>query len=479
MPKETRTRGRAASRTALGFAPPMVFLALGTAYALAVPMFEKPDETRHLEYVRFLARERRLPCPLAVPPYHEETHWQGAHAPLPHAVVAAVLLILDPLGRAGIASDRTLGLVRPMPDAMPPAPVTWPRLNPRAFLPSDWDVNRFERDERDRFPLRYPYTVLRGLRLASLAWGLGTVWLAGLTASLALGPGPWAILSALLTALHPQHAFMASAVSNDGPSAFLGALVAWLGLRHVRAGERGWPRARAVGLGAAVGLGMLARVAVGTTGLFAAACVWLAAGRSRRALSGLGLLAVGAAVTAGWWFVRNQVLTGDPLGWHLYLAANASFVSPRALWSPYFFAMAERGFVRLSFASFWAGFGWFTIFLPRVVYALLWGVCLGGAAGVVLAILRRGGAGPRPDRIPLSLLALHAAATLALIVWFNLRIPEPQGRYFFPSLAPLMILLAAGLRELGPRARWLAWGALAVLIVANADAFLIFARIYR
>ena len=96
-------------------APLAAFLALGVAYALAVPMFEKPDETRHLDYVRFLARERRLPRPLPSAPFHEETHWQGAHGPLPHAVAAAVLLALDPAGRDGVASDPALWVARPVP----------------------------------------------------------------------------------------------------------------------------------------------------------------------------------------------------------------------------------------------------------------------------------------------------------------------------------------------------------------------------
>ena len=76
---EARARRGAGSLryAALGLA--LAVLVLGSAYALAVPAGEAPDEPAHLAYVNYLLERHALP-PLAAPPYGDR--YESYQAPL-------------------------------------------------------------------------------------------------------------------------------------------------------------------------------------------------------------------------------------------------------------------------------------------------------------------------------------------------------------------------------------------------------------
>ena len=107
------------------------------------------------------------------------------------------------------------------------------------------------------------------------------------------------------------------------------------------------------------------------------------------------------------------------------------------------------------FASFWGNFGWLQYPLPLGLYVGLALISLLAAAGVLRAFQR---AGPDDRRL------LVFDATSLLLAVTGSMIPVlgadwlPQGRYLFPTLLPILALIAQGLDAWRPRAwsptRW-------------------------
>jgi len=98
-------------------------------------------------------------------------------------------------------------------------------------------------------------------------------------------------------------------------------------------------------------------------------------------------------------------------------------------------------------------FGWMVVFLPDVFYfgyGLLWLLALWGIGHGVLVSRTW-----PPER---KLLILAPLLILPLVVYANLTFIAWQGRYFFPALPAVSLLLAFGLNELPRQTR--RWGVL-------------------
>jgi hypothetical protein len=101
----------------------------------------------------------------------------------------------------------------------------------------------------------------------------------------------------------------------------------------------------------------------------------------------------------------------------------------------------------LTFAGFWGNFGWLQLPLPWPTYAILVLVCLASVAGLIRLALGQVGL----DLAPWQRRALRwmgIAVFLALIQVFLPmigRLWQPQGRYLFPALWPLVTFMLLGL----------------------------------
>jgi hypothetical protein len=140
------------------------------------------------------------------------------------------------------------------------------------------------------------------------------------------------------------------------------------------------------------------------------------------------------------------------------------------------------GLARLFFISFWGQFGWMS--LPLVIETpwepALWLVCAGGVLGAIGWLARAGR--PLWRRLAvLLLLALTLAGLLLPLLNAYTQTRDQviqQGRYLFPAMAPIALLLALGWRAfLPPRWRraglavwagwWLAFAAAALALVVR------------
>jgi hypothetical protein len=125
---------------------------------------------------------------------------------------------------------------------------------------------------------------------------------------------------------------------------------------------------------------------------------------------------------------------------------------------------------RIMFASFWGQFGWMS--LP-LVGGTLWegalaSICLGGLVGAIGWLASRRGASWQRRAVLLLLLIAAAEALFPLLYAYTQPRSQAvqQGRYCFPALAPILLLLALGWRALIPP-RWRT-GALIVAVAFAA-----------
>ncbi|MEZ4518953.1 MAG: hypothetical protein R3C44_19745 [Chloroflexota bacterium] len=151
------------------------------------------------------------------------------------------------------------------------------------------------------------------------------------------------------------------------------------------------------------------------------------------------LIAGLALVIAGWWFVRNQILYGEPTGFEK-LTELWGVRDPR---DSFGLAIHELPYV---WTSLWGRFGYGQIPLPNGFYWGLFLLALVAVAGYGVALVRRRTAELRAVAPSLILLALNVVVFFGVIFNYLLVSPAgPMGRFFFPALSSLAILLFYGL----------------------------------
>lgn len=401
------------SLLALAIACHLLFAA---GYAWCTPSFEAPDENSHYEYAQHLANARAMPLSPALATARGLPQTESVvlvmHPPLYYALLASVLV-------AAGHDDTVFG----------------PLLNPAFGDPAS--------------PARHLHflhgqpapQLLFGLRLVSVLLGALTVWLVHRLGRACCPEQPRiADLAALLVACLPMWSFLHGVLHNDVLASTLSCATTLALVRLVQAERPTWGHAMRLGL--LLGTALLTKL----TCLFLLPLAALAllpvlrrerlAGRLRALAGKLAVIGVLAAAVAGWWYVRNLQLYGEPLA----MSAHEQLfppLPPELRW-PYFSGL----FLPTVFTSLFGCFGWFS--LPPHP-ALVWaggGIAAVALLGLVAGRLTR----PRAPAVRQGWLLFAAAALVfAAAAQFNWTTPQPQARFLFPAIGPAAVLLAAGL----------------------------------
>jgi 4-amino-4-deoxy-L-arabinose transferase-like glycosyltransferase len=398
----------------------VAFCLLGALYGGVVPLFEAPDEIWHFSFIEVLARERRLP----VQPTDDKDMWlrESGQPPLYHVLSALLAL---PFDMDDFPDFVRFNLAHPAIDANSESDA------PNVFIHTPYEA----------FPYRGSVLVVHLLRLAGVLWGAGTVVAVYLTArEVTLARGPFALVVAGLAALNPHFIFISSVINNDAAATCLCTLVLWHCVRLVK-GQLG--QGGVVGLGGLMGLALLSKVsalALLPLAALALALAWWGE-RNWRTLLFRGCAVFGLAfLISGWWYMRNWILYGDPLGWSIWLQdIGVQRISFDEL-------LRQFGHV---FTSFWAPVD--EPFPPSVFWAL--GVLVALAVlGVILMIVKRR---HREDLCAEGMILAgtwFALLFVSLIRYMNTT-PSAEGRLLFPGIASFALFLALGWGVLVPR-RW-------------------------
>jgi hypothetical protein len=402
----------------------LTFILLASWYSLTIPLGEAPDEVPHFTYIRYLAQHGRLPTTT-------EEH-EAFQPPLYYALGAALTFWIEDQAQAPFA-------VR--------ANAHYDVLDARA------PKNLLLHTADEAWPYRGWVLAWHLVRLLSIALGAVTVW-ATYQLGRVLFPGQSAIglTMAALTAYTPQFLFMTAVVNNDNAATAFSALVLWqvAALLHEPRCTRLWRRSALLGL--LVGLGLLSKAnliallpVVGLAIVVASARCQVAAEENghaesrRRAILAGGSLALTfglAALASGWYFVRNWIWYGDPMGWSFLLEINARREGPLTL-------EVLTWLFKGVFRSFWLG--WIGIQFDEVIYWLIAAVCVVALLGFVVWLVRRWPVLRGGTRWTLVALGSHVAITLAsLIQWTATVLGTDQGRLIYPVLPTVMLILVAG-----------------------------------
>jgi len=471
------------------------------------PPFEAPDENAHYDFIAFLATEHRLPdASLATRASWNFQEWM--QPPLYYVLIAPVVALVGP--------DRNTFILAPVNPNRPQEGGN----SPRTFT---WDGRR-SRGIDAMFYARFASLLMGGLTVLLIYWAAARVL-----------PLDQAGLTAAAVVFVPQYSYLAAALTNDTLASLLSA--ATVGLLLTMWQRPALPMALAGAIGLCAGAAVVAKIH--TVFLFptiALAVAFRARGHWIRALTFLVVAAAGSIASAGWYFLRNILVFGDPLAsrFKLELLGNVMKPSHLSLLDPYLFTSFPSGLFR----TFWASFGWVTIEPPNATmmgYAAVSGVLLGvtlaylialprgglvrlpekilailvasaGAAGGVVGTLAGGGRGRallhgfaavagacmacslvylvvlRPGR-PVERSEREIAATLSAsiallfveLVLYNLTWPNTnQGRYLYPVLAPFAIVSALALKHAAARVSPLIrWCALPAFVVFLSAAWII------
>ena len=276
---------------------------------------------------------------------------------------------------------------------------------------------------------------------------------------------------ALTVAFLPQFAFTAGYVNNDAFAVLETAILLALLVSAWKSGARPW-MLFAVGLMAG-GLATTKYTFYGLAGIGVLAAVAMALSQRdvRNPIPGLVGLAIGSISMCAWWFVRNFELYGQAIPGRVVAEAKA------AAGGSNLFVPADHGinlltlstqttFWELTLKSFVGAFGFMAIFLDASYYWAALAVAVIGTVGLILRA-RRGGI-ERNHIVIGALVAAITGVTLLSTMLVNVYGEySPQGRYLFPALVPIALVMAGGWYWLGREVHLSPWlPSAAVLVIA-------------
>jgi len=404
------------------------FLVLALSYSFIVPPFESPDEAGHFAYIVHLRTTRSLPV--------QRTGELGeAHQPPLYYVIAALASM-----PASLADQAVLF-----------------RSNPEFVWAGQGghDVNAMLHGSAETFPFRGASLALHLARVSSVFMGMITVAFTTLIAWKVFPNHPTiGLLAGALVAFNPQFLFISGSVNNDNLLTMVATVSWWQVLRAIAQPEQ---RRQWAYVGVLIGVGLLTKVNGGLViGLVAGIMLLIRAFGSRSVklpVNGALSMAAVAALSSGWWFARNQLLYGDLLGWSVYREVFAVNLRDSALqWGDL------KDFFSVQFRSFWGVFGWVNVPCPDWFYRAFGVLCFLSLLGLGTRALRRrlSRPGGSEDRtLPMALLFVASLAQEAYMLAVITRCNPScyQGRYLFPVIAPLMIIMSWGLSGFLPQRR--------------------------
>ncbi len=397
----------------------LLFITLGLLYSAVNPLHEATDELRHYRFVQHIVQRRSLPeqgkggCSA-----------QGHHPPLYYLLAAGATGWID-TGR-DVCYE--------------------PAKNP-FWAYRYWDVgtdnkNQYMHTAEEAFPwhgealavhLARAVNVLVGAAVVWLTWAIGrTIWPKRLY--LALG-------GAAIVAFNPMFLYMSGSINNDVIAALGGAAITWACVRLLR-DDQGLRLRWGVILGLLYGLALMSKFNLAAILLPIGIAVTWVAWRKKQWWQWLTvnlLIALFALLIAGWWFLRNQMLYGEPTG----VQRLTELWGVRDPLQSVDLALFELSYL---WTSLWGRFGYGQIPLPQQIYTVLWWITVFALLGLLIPLLKRQKQEIHAYFIYVVILLVNVGLFFAVVFNYLLVSPAgPMGRFFFPALPSLALLIIYGL----------------------------------
>jgi hypothetical protein len=402
------------------------YVILAVIYSFVTPPFEASDELWHYPMVKYLA-DNGLKLPIQNAAVQTAWRQEGSQPPLYYMMAAVLTSWID-------TSDMD----------------NWRRVNPHTdigVVRPDRNVNMVvHRPEESQNRFTGALLALQISRFFSVALGAATVCVTYLLGRALFPDRPIvALLAAAFNAFLPMFLFISGSVNNDNLSNLLGSLLTLLLVRLLLGIDTpGWRTYTALGI--ATGAGILSKLSIGFFIPLVALSLLILSLRRRdwRPFIVGGLISGGLTILiAGWWFLRNAQLYGDPTGLNVFLdivGRRAIPANAAQLWS-------ERD----SFlGAFWGFFGGMNVPLPAPIYVAFNTLAVLGTVSVVVFViwhtirLRPSSSTLHPFSLPHFLTLLWIAITCVSYLRWTAETPASQGRLVFVALSSFAVWLAIG-----------------------------------
>ena len=422
------------------------FLVLGVAYSIAVPIFEAPDELQHYATTEYIARFKSLP-PLGKPTEHLWDQ-ESLQAPLYYIITSALTSWVD---TSDFSQQAILQPKTNFGDAELPG-------KKNSFLHHPLSQS---------FPYHNTTLAVHIARWFSVLLGAGTIFLTFIIATFIFPPTDnfpsFLYFPSAFLAFIPQFIFIHSSANNDTMITFTStltlAILLWIG-------RDGVTTRKAILLGVAIGLMCLSKL-MGTVLAVVALTLFVALIllRQRKLSAAVAPTLIALSVTAlvaGWWYVRNQIIYGDPLALNVFL----KFVGGNLDIKLVSFNFLDEQFRLLRFST-WGLFGHISLLMtPTWIYSLYDAIVLIGAIGFVLGLARliiKGNNGHEGDKGKgnrLFALIFNHQSLIIVLLWFGAVMAVAarwffaagiQGRLIFPGLPAGIVLMVWGIKFLVDR----------------------------
>ena len=455
-----------------------VALGIRLIWVFVIPPWQSPDEPEHYVYIKHIAEQGRLPFPpdLAYPQYSQEdtTDW--------------MYTFLKPLSpQIAKHNDNLL---------LPYVPFDYDYASARAYKTNPRDRYTSDGGRATSYPPLYylvevvPYALFKNApvlfrlyatRCGSAIMGALSCIFAYLLAYQVRRTRYWGWALGLCMALMPMYAFITATVNNDVGMDLCASALIWLTVRAYQQEELSYPLA--VALGVTSGLTLLTKPTVAPLVLTVGAVLLVKLVADLRAswqrvqprLLTLGAyLATAFIVYCPYMLVRLRysgtvgfaatsvtrvfrfLAAGTPVAAAPTVPNDAALTAPHvgalfASLSPWEYLKGQtgQGGVHLYFLfiqAFWGFFGWLDAVMPERYYTFVMTFCVISGIGLVIQLVLQ----PAQRRILLLLIGIIIAQVILLFgadYYLSFVAGTPlglQGRYFFPILAPLLLLLFSG-----------------------------------
>lgn len=413
----------------------VAFIALALVYSVVTPIFEGPDEIWHYAFADHLANGGGLPVFDAAQPATFLRN--GAHPPLYYWSIAA---LIAPIDRGDFPTEYRFNLANPL--------ITKGGQSDRP--------NLFIHTAREDFPYQNATLAVHIARLISVILGAITmigVWF--VARRLLRGNDRLALIATALAAFVPQFVYGVATINNDALAAAaatwtLYALLRWLDDRSIK-----WSIVTGVLLGITLlsKIGMIALVPLPALAMLFASR--MTRDSLRRVLVLGALIYFIAFLVAGWWYLRNWSLYGDPLAWREWQAlVGAGRVPP----TPLDFIRDMIGL----FGTFWADF---SLRVDRMLWPIFGVMVIVALIGLIRRAIKRDW--PALDRVGVIIALVWFGLLLASAVRYSFNIYNIHGRLLYPAMAAIGVTLVLGLSG-WPRSKWIIGSVLAIEMSISA-----------
>lgn len=400
------------------------FFVFSLLFVFFLPVFNGPDEDSHLKYINYVSQNLSLPN-LAVP--EKTITVEGQQHPL-YYIVCAILVRC-------FVSDNSVDVEF---------------KGKQDFFLKRGEITRekmIQTTSSFYFPDNSDKRAYYFLRILSIIVGLLNLFLIFKLSKLFFPNSKWAIAPLLLVAVLPQFSFNSSTITNDGLSNLFATLTIYFMVLILKTGP---DLKKTLWLGLFLGLGILAKKSI----LFLVPVVFVLflylffkedePSQRRKILSYVGLIILILIVLTSAFFIRNLVIYGELLGNNIEkeILQSEGLVQKKSILSSYFI----HPFIASMFMSSVGSFGYYPIRLPMFVYLICAIFLLIGCVGLYLHLKK-----VRFDDMSLYFSFGTVVFLLGSVIYYNLTYSQPQGRYMFPVIGLIAVLLCLGFKEIVSR----------------------------